>query len=416
MQLKLIFFLFMKASLLQKKRAGLTVASIAWGTVAILLLLAFGEGLKNQIKRNQKGMGENIAVLWPGETSRPWKGLPAGRRIRPIADDIPYLQAKLPDLEGVLGEITSWSTSMTSGRTTITGRVTGTSYLYGPLRHHFPQPGGRFLNPTDDAQKRRVIFLGDKLAKDIFREEEPVGKILLLNNTPFLVVGVMRHKIQMGTYKGPDEEGSVIPLSTFVALYGRQELNNIVLKVRDPREMAGAIERFREALAARYRFDAEDPKVLGVWDTVESSMVVSNMLVGIEVFLGIIGALTLLIGGIGVANIMYAVVKEKTREIGIQMALGARRSWITGPFVLQGLLYTLLGGVAGMILAVFIVSLLGLIPTEGNQALEFIGKPTLSLPIGMATAAILGIVGLLAGYFPARRAASIDPAETLRYE
>jgi putative ABC transport system permease protein len=141
-----------------------------------------------------------------------------------------------------------------------------------------------------------------------------------------------------------------------------------------------------------------------------------KIMVGIELFLGIIGALTLLIGGIGVANIMYAVVKEKTREIGIQMALGARRSWITGPFILQGLIYTLLGGVWGVLIAVLLVILIGLIPTEGNDAMAFLGKPTLSPAIAVATASILGLIGLLAGYFPARRASSIDPAETLRYE
>jgi putative ABC transport system permease protein len=139
-------------------------------------------------------------------------------------------------------------------------------------------------------------------------------------------------------------------------------------------------------------------------------------MIGLQGFLGIIGALTLFIGGIGVANIMYAVVKEKTREIGVQMALGARRGWVTGPFVLQGLSYTLVGGAMGLVIAMILIILLGLVPVEGNMALEFLGKPTLSWPIAMATAGILGGIGIVAGYFPARRAATVDPAETLRYE
>jgi len=117
-----------------------------------------------------------------------------------------------------------------------------------------------------------------------------------------------------------------------------------------------------------------------------------------------------------VANIMYAVVKEKTHEIGVQMALGARRGWVTGPLLLQGLVYTMVGGMLGLVISMVFIILLGFAPVEGNQALEFLGKPTLSWPIAVATASVLGAIGMVAGYFPARRAASVDPAETLRYE
>jgi putative ABC transport system permease protein len=160
----------------------------------------------------------------------------------------------------------------------------------------------------------------------------------------------------------------------------------------------------------------DDERVFGVWNTVNGQKVEDNIFLGLQIFFGVIGGLTLVIGAVGVANIMYAVVKERTREIGVKMAMGARRSWITGPFLLEGVSYTLVGGLFGAVIALVIVTLLGFIPQEGNDVLEFLGKPTLSWPIGLATVAILGAAGLLAGYFPARRAASIDPAATLRYE
>jgi putative ABC transport system permease protein len=408
--------LFLKASSLQKKRATLTVAAIAWGTVAIIMLLSFGEGLKIQLMKGRHGMGENIAVWWPDETSKVWQGLPEGRPIRPRMDDIEYLRGRMTAASGVIGELTSWSSSLTYGQTTLTGRVTGANWEYGEIRHHFAQAGGRFFNVNDERDKRRVIFLGDALAEDIFGDVDPVGKTMFVDRVPYLVIGVLQHKMQMGTYKGPDEDGSVIPITTFAAQYGRQRLTNIVFKARTAEDMPLARQQFNEALAAKYRFDPTDEQVTGLWDTVEGAKVMSNIMIGLQAFLGIIGALTLFIGGIGVANIMYAVVKEKTREIGVQMALGARRGWVTGPFVLQGLSYTLVGGAMGLVIAMVLIILLGLIPVEGNAALEFLGKPTLSWPIAAATAGILGGIGILAGYFPARRAASVDPAETLRYE
>jgi putative ABC transport system permease protein len=294
--------------------------------------------------------------------------------------------------------------------------VTGANWEYGEMRHHFAQAGGRFFNANDEREKRRVIFLGDELAEDIFGAEDPVGKTLFVDRVPYLVNGVLQHKMQMGTYKGPDTNGSVIPITTFSAQWGQQRLTNIVFKAKSAELMPLARQQFNEALAAKYRFDPTDEQVTGLWDTVEGAKVMANIMIGLQAFLGIIGALTLLIGGIGVANIMYAVVKEKTREIGVQMALGARRGWVTGPFVLQGLSYTLVGGALGLAIAVVLILLLGLLPVEGNQALEFLGKPTLSWEIAAATAGVLGTVGILAGYFPARRAATVDPAETLRYE
>jgi putative ABC transport system permease protein len=176
------------------------------------------------------------------------------------------------------------------------------------------------------------------------------------------------------------------------------------------------LDEIRKVFAAKYGFDPEDDRVIRSWDTVAGQKIMRNILLGIQLFLGVIGGLTLMIGGVGVANIMYATVKERTREFGVKMALGARPGWITGPLVLEGLAYTIFGGLLGLLFAMVIIIGLSFVPTEGNEALEFLGKPTLSPAVGVISAAILGLIGLLAAYFPARRAASIDPAQTLRYE
>jgi putative ABC transport system permease protein len=342
--------------------------------------------------------------------------MPSGRPVRLRIDDVGYLRERVPELSTALGELQLRRTNLSYGRKTVSGRVIGTNWEYGDVRKHYPKAGGRFLGPGDESEKRRVIFLGDVLAKDIFGAEEPVGKTLLVNGSPFTVIGVMQHKTQMGMYSGPDESHAVIPITTAKAISGREELNVLLIQVRRPEEMKPMLRRTNEVFGAKYGYDPSDERVLGTWDTVKSGQTTENMSIGIQLFLGIIGVLTLLIGGIGVANIMYAVVRERTREIGVKMALGARSGWITAPFVLEGLTYTLVGGAAGMLIALVLVTLLGLLPMEGNKVLEFLGRPTVSPAIGAGTAAVLGLIGVLAGWFPARRAAAVDPAATLRYE
>jgi putative ABC transport system permease protein len=415
--LHVIGTLFASSAQLQKKRAFLTIAAIAWGTVAILMLLAFGEGLKRQMSKNRRSTGENLAVMWPGETTKAWQGMPPGRPIRPRIDDVDMLRAQMPELKSVHGEVVSWRTAMQYERKTVNGRVLGAHRSYGESRVHYPMRGGRWINAQDEEQRRRVVFLGDELATDLFGKDiEPVGKTVLINNAPYVVIGVMQKKTQMGVYGGPDKDHAVIPYTTFRAQFGRDRLNVLVIETHRPDDMVPALRRVNEILGKKYGYDPTDDRAFGTWDMVRTSKQFMMMIIGIQIFLGIVGALTLVIGGVGVANIMYAVVKERTREIGVKMALGAKARWIIWPFVLEGLVYTFIGGAAGIMIATLIVAATTFIPIEGNEVMSFLGRPTLSPQIGIATSSILGIIGLLAGYFPARRAARVDPAATLRYE
>ena len=180
------------------------------------------------------------------------------------------------------------------------------------------------------------MFLGYELAEDIFGKEDPVGKTLLVNNSPFTVIGIMQKKTQTSSYGSQDKYHAVIPITTFKALIGRDKLWVLVLHTARPEDMENALARANLVMASKYGYDPKDEHVWGIWNTVKGQAISAKIFLGMEIFFGIIGALTLIIGCVGVANIMYAVVKERTREIGVKMALGARRGWITGPFLLEG--------------------------------------------------------------------------------
>ena len=415
--LSLIVRLFRGAAKIQRKRMILTVTAIAWGTVAIILLLSFGEGLKRSLAAGSRGLGENIVIIWMGETEKAYAGLPAGRPIRLVPEDVDLVLAGVPEITSAAGEMHNWNVQLVNGRTALNKRVVGVHPAYEELRTSYPRSGGRYIDELDQKLKRRVVFLGDELAKDLFGAGDPVGQTLLVADTPFTVIGVLQKKKQMGMYGGPDADRATIPLSTFEAMFGRRTLSNLVYQPRTNALAPVAKRHLMEVLGAKYRFDPADTRALQFWDTIQDAKMRNAIMIGLEAFLGMIGALTLIIGGVGVANIMFATVTHRTREIGVQMALGARRLYITGSIVLESLALTFAGGVAGIGVGVTIVQVLAAVQAHvKSEAMEVLGTPTISLPIAVATVTLLGLIGMLAGYFPARRAVSIQPAEALRFE
>jgi putative ABC transport system permease protein len=396
------------------KRIALTVLAIAWGTLSIVLLLSFGEGMKRSFHRNTRGMGEDIGILWAGATTKPYMGLPSGRTLQFIDEDAEIIGARIPEIASVSREYAK-RYPVNHGAKSVNARIRGVDPSFGPMRNLIPLAGGRFPNERDLLEKRRVAFLGDELAIDLFGKEDPVGKTVQINQTTFLVIGVMQPKIMMGMYSGPDKNQASIPATTFKAMFTDGKIQNMVYKPKSQEVADMAKAQIYRVMARKYRFDPDDTRALSVWDTRENQKITGNIALGIQIFLGIIGALTLFVGGMGVANIMYAVVKERTREIGVKMALGAKVRQVMAPFVMEALMMTVLGGALGTIVSLGVMAVIASLPLKG-EAFEFLGRPTFSPAIAFATAAVLGTIGMLAGYFPARRAASVNPAVSLRYE
>jgi putative ABC transport system permease protein len=399
----------------QKLRAGLTMFAMTWGTLAIVLLLSFGEGLKVAIRDGLLNAGERIFMVYGGTTSREWQGLPTGRVIRLTEDDLGLLRRSIPAIELGSPSYGRWGTSLRHGDNKTTTYMEGVYPEFSEMRRMFPAGGGRFINQQDIDERRRVVFLGNKLAETLFGKEDPVGKTLLLDGLPFTVVGVMEEKFQDSNNNGPDEDRAIIPSSTLKTIYGPRYVSHLLIRPRDVKEAAAVKQRLYDVLGRRYKFDPADIRALSMWDFIEGQKENDAIGLGIQIFLGLVGAFTLIVAGVGVANIMYVVVRERTREIGIKRAVGARQPHIMLQFVAEALLITLLGGAIGLGVAAIIVTGVNAIPSQ-DPAMRYIANPILSLPIALGCSITLALIGISAGILPARRAAAVDPVESLRYE
>jgi len=387
----------------------MTTFGIFWGTCAIVLLFAFGKGITEAQLKSQKGLGENIAIYWPGITSKEFRGLPKGRRIRFTEDDVALIKARSQTISRISPEYSRWRVTMKRGKNTFNQQMIGIWPEFGEMRNIIPDVGSRFINELDMAQNRRVIFIGDRLKTDLFGSDPAVGETILVEGVPFTVIGVMKKKEQDSSYSGRDNRKGFIPSTTFKVMYSSRRLNDFVVQCKPELSMKQTEREIYEILGARYKFDPTDSEALSVWDTTEGFAFLKAFFTAFSTFLVGIGVATLITGGIGVTNIMNVVLEERTKEIGIKMALGARKSVILSQFVMETLLITAVGGLSGFLFAYLIVSVFPLLELG-----EFIGTPTVDTDIGLLAVLLVGLVGFVAGIFPARRAANLQPVQALK--
>jgi putative ABC transport system permease protein len=392
----------------QKVRTLLTLFGITWGTVSVALLVAFGEGLQRRIQKNQRGMGESIVIAWPASTALPFEGLGKGRRIRVSEDDIEALRREIPDAT-FSGEYNKDSLRFRRERVRINPGMSAANSAFAVMRNLIPESGGRYVNDLDLDRRRRVVFVGDKLKQDLFGDSEAVGRTVMIDNVPFLVVGVLQKKAQDSSYRGRDQDMAFIPDTTFKGLFGARYVDNFVFQARHPSLVPEVKKAVYAVLGRRLKFDPADKEAVGMWDTTEGDKFLSVFFLTFRTFLGVIGSFTLMVGGLGVSNIMYVVVEERTREIGIKLAVGAKPRFIQTQFLLETLTLTALGGLLGFLVTLGVLFVFPFLKLD-----DYVGTPEASPMVVLTTAALLGLIGFVAGYFPARRASLLDPDVALK--
>jgi putative ABC transport system permease protein len=406
----------MQSLMRNRLRSGLTMLGIAWGLVTVVLLLSYGKSLGEEVMNGFMGIGNNVIMMWGGQTSMQAGGERSGQRVKLRDGDVDAVRDAIPFLKGVSAE-TDDTFSFHYGAKVVNISSKAVDLPYGDMRRLVVEQG-RYFEPSDYADHRNVVIFGPHAAMKLFNGFPPVGQTVEIEGQVFDVIGVLQNKIQDSSNNGPDNENAFVPFPTMRELRQQRDPDSIVFEPSTPEEHLRAIQAVRTVLAQRHHFDPRDEKALPNWDTVEDSKSIMQFSVALEVLLGIIGAMTLGVGGVGVMNIMLVSVLERTREIGLLKALGARRWDILKQFLLESLTLTFLAGAAGIVAAVVVAQMVPAMPLYSDiyKTANHEGDIVLRASPGimLVSFAILAVVGVVSGLVPAIRAAKLDPIEALR--
>ena len=328
-------------------RAALSMLGISWGIVAVVMLLAYGNGFRTALEAGFRGaFSDGTVVSFPGQTSLQAGGERAGKRVRVTIDDV-LTMGEIPLVKNISPEFMR-EFPIVYGNKESSHLIRGVAASYGVMRSEKPQPGGRFLDDDDIRLHRRVAFIGSEVQRKLFGTAPPVGETIRIAGQPFEVVGVMEEKVQLSNYNRPDKYCIFIPWTTMGGLSDNKYVGTFVWQAVSPTLEAKATRQVREFLANRYRYNPADERAINMFGSDKTNEITNNIVGGLQIVLTFIGVVTLAIGGVGIMNIMFVNVQERTREIGVRMALGARRREILLQFLLEGLATTFAGGAIGI--------------------------------------------------------------------
>jgi putative ABC transport system permease protein len=397
-----------------KLRTFLTGLAVAWGIFMLVVLLAAGKGLRNGIEYQFRDDAVNSIWIWPGKTSLPHAGQPIGRQIQLTNEDFDLIK-RLPGVEHITGRVYLWD----EGTVKRGDKKSAFDIRSVHPAHRFLEKTliirGRYIDEIDQQDRRKVAVIGDEVRDFLFaRHEDPIGQWITIAGLEYQVVGVFQDEGGQG-----ERRKIFIPISTAQMAYGGAQggsnrINQIMLTVGDA-DLAASKRlqsQILEIVAERHRFSPEDKRALRVNNNLEEYGEVQMIFTILELFVWVVGFLTILAGIVGVSNIMLIAVRERTREIGIRKSFGATPGSILRMITQEALVLTAVAGYLGLAAGVGVIELV----TSFLPEIEFFRDPQVDMRIAIMATALLVVSGTLAGFFPAWRAARINPIEALRDE